>query len=83
VVCEFNEDALKRLKTSSADIRRYMGDRGYDLFMLHADGHLPTLLPSGTKLVSHAPNLNVLFSTLSAVSAAYPEVVVQYVPDRS
>lgn len=81
IVCEINEEALKRLGRSGTELRAYMNERGYDLFMLHGDGNLPSLLPQGTRLTSNAPNLNVLFSTLCSVSEAWPELTVQYVPE--
>ncbi len=78
VLCEVNEGALKRLNRSGAMLRSYMLNRGYELFMINADGQLPTLVPLGTKLTSTAFNLNVLFSTLPSVAEAWPEIAVTH-----
>lgn len=77
VVCELNEAALGRLGSSSMLVREYMAKRGYDMFMLHNDGFLPTLVPRDTILHTTASNLNVLFSTLFWVSEAWPTITMR------
>ncbi len=77
VVCELNEEALGRMGSSSKLVREYMAKRGYDMFLLSVDGHLPALVPSGTELRTTASNLNVLFSTVYWVAEAWPVIEVR------
>jgi FkbM family methyltransferase len=73
VTCEMNDDALQAMSSSKEQLRAYMRERGYQMFILHDDGTLPTLVPDETRLVSMWKNVNVLFSTVAAVGAAWPE----------
>lgn len=76
IVCELNEYALGRFRHSRESLRAFMRSQGYEMFGLSAEGGLPVLVPPNTRLVSEKNNLNVLFSTIEAVSEAYPEIEV-------
>lgn len=73
VVCEMNEEALKRSNWDRDRIRDFMRASGYEMFVLHPQGILPTLIPRNTRLVSKIQNLMVLFSTAENVGLAWPE----------
>lgn len=72
IVMELNESALQRFKTSRNEVRKYMAHRGYDLFILQADGRFPLQVPRQTEIVSDRQNLMVLFSTPEMVAKAWP-----------
>lgn len=76
VVCEANTGALARFDTSLEKIRAYMHELGYNMFILHKDGSLPTMVPERTVFTSSQHNRNVLFATPYMVGKAWPEVVV-------
>lgn len=76
IVMEFNESALAAMGASPEDIRKFMRDRGYDLFVLSEHGLLPALVPIFSRLNVTRNNTNVLFSTLEAVGVAWREVIV-------
>ena len=58
-------------------MRAYMSSFGYDLFLIHGNGALPTLVPPKTE-ISHQMMeglpvvMNVLFSTVEAVGEYWP-----------
>lgn len=76
IVCELNEPALAHMNHSQQTLRKLMLQFGYDLFVLHADGRLPSLVPVTSVVQATAPNTNVLFSTAKQVAAAWPVVHV-------
>jgi FkbM family methyltransferase len=76
VTCEMNEDALVAMGSSKESVRVLMRRFGYQMFVLHDDGSLPSLVPPGTRLLSAWKNVNVLFSTVAEVGSAWPEVRV-------
>lgn len=76
IVCELNEIALKRAGHSQQTLRKLLLNFGYDMFVLHEDGRLPSLVPVGSVVEATAPNTNVLFSTAKYVSQAWPVVHV-------
>lgn len=74
IVCELNGPALKRMEDSQATLRKLMLAYGYDMFVLHADGRLPSLVPVNALVEATTPNTNVLFSTANFVGQAWPAV---------
>ena len=74
VVCEMNEEALLNAGTSSPEMRRLMQVRGYDAFVIHQSGALPTLVPSTCTIVPERQNSLILFSTPTDVGRAWLEV---------
>lgn len=74
IVCELNTQALKLVGHSQTTLRKLMLNFGYDMFVLHPEGGLPSLVPTGSAVKPLAPNTNVLFSTAKHVSAAWPVV---------
>lgn len=77
ITCEMNTCALARFGSSPRKIRDYMLGRGYDTFVMHRDGAIPTLLPPKSEFFCARQNANLLFSTIERVGEAYPEVVVE------
>lgn len=75
VIAEMNSKALARFGDSPESLRMLMSISGYDLFVLHPDGALPTLVPPNCEVRPERENTNVLFSTLDAVGEAWHEVV--------
>jgi len=76
IVAELNIEALPKFNSSPASICDFMRERGYNLFLLHPNGALPTYVPRRTKVQPTRLNWNVLFSTFEAVGAAWPEIVI-------
>ena len=52
VVCKMNQFALERARWSRESLRELMQGYGYELFALHPQGILPTLIPRGTPIRS-------------------------------
>jgi len=73
IVMELNNEALPKFKASFESVRDFMREQGYDMFLLHESGVLPTYVPRHTKVLPNRLNWNVLFSTLDMVGAAWPE----------
>lgn len=76
VVCEVNLGALGRFDRLLKTVREYMWEHGYNMFILHKDGALPTMVPERTVFTPSQKNRNVLFATPYMVGKAWPEVVV-------
>jgi len=76
IVSELNNEALVSMNTTPARYRKWMHTIGYDMFLLHDNGALPTMVPPRTTIEGETLNVNVLFSTLDAVAQAWPEVVL-------
>lgn len=74
ITCEMNVEALARFDSSPRKIRNYMLGRGYDTFVMHRDGAIPSLLPPRTEFRCARQNANLLFSTVDRIAEAYPEV---------
>lgn len=74
IVSELNAEALEAMGTSARSFREWMYTTGYDTFLLHDDGSLPTWVPRQTTIGGDKLNINVLFSTTNAVADAWPEV---------
>jgi FkbM family methyltransferase len=76
VICEINFTLLKHAKRTPREIRDFMALRGYDTFLLE-HGPLPIYCPPEVELIAGEPNpgdqvmINVLFSTVDKVIAAY------------
>lgn len=76
IVMEFNEQALAGMDASVADLRYYLHDFGYDLFILNPMGGFPTHVPLEFKAKVDRNNTNVLFSSFRDLALIYPEVTV-------
>lgn len=74
IVVELNIEALPKFGSSPAKVCDFLRDYGYNPFLLHPDGALPTYIPRRTKVNPTRLNWNVLFSTTDMVSAAWPEI---------
>lgn len=74
IVSEMNDKALARFGDTPYALRQAMHQRQYDMFLLHPDGALPTLVPPGTNFIPTRENTNVLFSTIDDVGKAWSEV---------
>lgn len=73
IICETNAPALEAAGTSVAELRSFMYDRGYDLWILSLD-FMPVLIPPKTVFKPTRVNTNVLFATQEAVGEAWTEV---------
>lgn len=71
VVCEMNLSALDRFGTSQMDLRDYMAGKGYSTFMLQENGDRPQLVDREQTIVPGRENMNVLFSSVERVHAAW------------
>ena len=76
IVCELNSLALQRLGHTQGTLRKFMLQFGYDMFLLHDNGALPTFVPVTSVVEPSAINTNVLFSTAPKVAEAWPIVRV-------
>lgn len=76
IISELNEESLARFKTTPMELRGWMATRGYDTFILSINEFIPALLPPKTTIASNRLNVNVLFSTIEHVGAAWPEIVL-------
>ncbi len=76
IVCELNTPALKQCGHTQQSLRKLMLNFGYDMFVLHPDGKLPALVPTGSTVEAVAANTNVLFSTAKSVAQVWPVVHV-------
>lgn len=57
------------------DLRKIMELRRYETYAMHADGSVPSLIPSRCKLLPKAENSNLLFSWEDKIVEAWPEVL--------
>lgn len=73
LICELNEEALKRAGSTPDAVRKRMAMYGYQCFLLSESGHLPTMVPTNTEIVVGRLNTNVLFSTLKQLSVSWPK----------
>jgi FkbM family methyltransferase len=76
IVLELNEPALTAMGATPDDIRHFMRQRGYEMFVLSEYGLLPAMVPWTSHINVSRNNTNVLFSTLADVAKAWPEVIV-------
>src|SRR5215469_7146615 len=77
VIAEMNDFALRYMGGSAAEFRQWMEAKwGYATFLLQRDGSLPVLVPRKVNLVTTRQNVNVLFSGMTSVEHAWPEVRV-------
>lgn len=74
IVCEMNPYCMKQFGYGIKDVRQLMSQRGYDLFLLRADGSIPALVTRRTEVTNDKKNLNVLFSTPLMVAEAWPRI---------
>lgn len=76
VVAELNPLGMKQIDCTAENLREFMREFGYDTFFLHKLDQLPTFVPRSTKIIykEEARVINVLFSTLDRVAAAWPEI---------
>lgn len=76
VLAELNPFGLAELGCSTESMRSYMRAFGYDLFLLDDSGKIPSLIPPQTEITYQNGVVvqNALFSTMDAVSEAWPRV---------
>jgi FkbM family methyltransferase len=81
IVCELNLPALKGLGSTQESLRKFMREWGYSTFILFREGQLPCLVPDKTQIFEAEDSngtVNVLFSTVEAVSNVWPRAVLRY-----
>ena len=71
IVAALHDFGLEQMGSSQNALRGFMAGHGHDTFLLYLDGHLPKLIPRGTRIASPW-FLNLLFSTPDDVAAAWP-----------
>ena len=76
IIMEFNELALQGMGASVKELRYFMHDFGYELFMLNESGFFPAHIPADFPAKVERNNTNVLFTTYKDLQLAFPEVVV-------
>src|SRR5262249_41103780 len=59
IVCEINPIALAQLNCDQDGLRSLMRLCGYEIFLLHENGALPTLVPEATRIKPTKQNTNV------------------------
>lgn len=76
IIAEFNPSGSRELGCSGASLRDLMYGFGYDTFLIHGDGALPSLIPRTTEITyeNDIVVMNAMFSTLEAVSEYWPKV---------
>lgn len=67
IICELNNIALPRMGTTSVAVRQMMHSKGYETYLINADGS-PVLLTPHQGVAVNRSDINVLFSTPEAVS---------------
>lgn len=77
VLMELNQQALEAFDTSPRQVCERMLAYGYQLFILHRDGVLPTHVPQPmwAQLRFTRANTNVLFSTWERVGEIWPDIL--------
>ena len=78
VITELNPFGSQSLGCSNESFREYMRDFGYDIFLLHSEGKLPSLVPQESEIVhtNGTVVMNAMFSTLKDVAKLWPTVPV-------
>lgn len=76
IVTELNPFGSRQFGCNNQTLRDFMGQFGYDIFLLHPDGTLPSMVPRDTEITHLYGTVvsNALFSTLSDISQAWPKV---------
>jgi FkbM family methyltransferase len=74
IVCECHRITLGYAKHTPMYLRETAKDLGYDTFLLHNDGAMPTMLPLSTKIHREPNPPNILFSTLKDVGEVWNTV---------
>lgn len=76
IIMEFNVDALKAMNTSPAEIRTFMHDYGYDLYVFDQHGRFPARVPESAFIRIDRNNTNVLFAPTSDLVTEWGDVIV-------
>ena len=77
ILVELNPFGLRQFGQDAEGFRIFMRAHGYDLFFLHGDDRLPTLVPENTKVkfIGDMAIKNAMFSTVEDVAKLFPEAV--------
>ena len=77
IMAELNPHGLYQAGDNAESLREYMRQFGYDLFFIHGDDKLPSLVPPATRIkyVNDIVVSNILFSTLDDVGKIWPESI--------
>jgi len=77
VIVELNPLGLPQTGCTAETMRDFMASFGYDMFFLHQNDLFPTLVPATTRVtyLNDVQIINVLFSTMERVSAAWTTAV--------
>lgn len=74
IIAELNPFGMQQMGGTTESLRTYMRSNGYDLFFIHKDDRMPTLVPPTVEVAFHGGCAvkNVLFSTVDDVAKAWP-----------
>lgn len=73
IAAELNLPGLARNRTNQHELRRFMVEHGYHMFLLDHGGDLPCLVPPGSE-VRQTYTCNVLFSRIETVAGVWDSV---------
>jgi FkbM family methyltransferase len=73
ICCEINRLLIYNFDITEVGLRDYMAAHGYAMFILHEDDRMPTEVKRGHLITSKRNSINVLFSTVDKVCAAWGE----------
>ena len=76
IIAELAPFGLKALGCSPQALREMMQDHGYETFLIHGNGDLPSLVPRTTEIeyMLGMAVMNIMFSTLENVSKYWSKV---------
>ena len=76
IICELNDEALKKSGASAQTLCRQMFCQGYEIFALPLHGGLPALVPNNTQIDRAKLNTNVMFTSLRQLGEVWSEVMI-------
>lgn len=76
IVLELNPFGQKQLDSSNEGLRAFLREFGYECFLIHTDGSLPSLVPPNAEITHQTGSvvMNVLFSDLHSVGEMWSKV---------
>ena len=77
ILSELNPHGMAQAGCDTEGFRSFMRKYGYEMFLIHSEDKLPSLVPPNTRMqyLNDSVICNVLFSTFADVAAAWPEVM--------
>lgn len=74
IITEMNPFGMEQMGCSAETYREFMQSYGYDMFFMHTNGMMPTLIPRKTRISYYngVAVFNALFSTPDALAELWP-----------